>query len=151
MANWWDQYQLAPQNDVTSTGFAQAPMPAPPVAQAPQAAPQGPPGMAPGSAGGQIYSPQRPMPSPQSAFAGLPPEILMLSGMAGPQQGMQFLSPFLSAPPVEVMGPNGPMFVQRHQAMGLPSPGTMLDYASLYDRARQSDFPEPPGASASNR
>lgn len=127
MANWWDQYQLAPQNDVTSTGFAQAPMAAPPVAQAPQAppqgAPQGPPGMAPGSAGAQIYG-QRP---PQSAFAGLPPEILMLSGMAGPQQGMQFLSPFLSAPPVEVMGPNGPMFVQRHQAMGLPSPGTMLD------------------------
>lgn len=83
-----------------------------------------PAGMAPGSAGAQIYAPR----PPQSAFAGLPPEILMLSGMAGPQQGMQFLSPFLSAPPVEVMGPNGPMFVQRHQAFGMPSPGTVLGF-----------------------
>lgn len=133
MADWWEKYQLAPQNDVTSTGFAQAPMPAPAVAQAPpqappqaapQAPPQAPPSMAPGSAGAQIYAPR----PPQSAFAGLPPEILMLSGMVGPNEGMKFLSPFLSAPPVEVMGPDGrPQYVQRHQAFGMPSPKTMID------------------------
>lgn len=127
MSGWWDSDPIAtPQQvvqaqapDVTGAQFGQAPMPA--MQPAPQAPPQQ---MAPNSVGAQIYAPR---PQQGGVFDNLPRDVLLMAGMLGPQQGMQFLSPFLSAPPVEVMGPNGPMFVQRQQAFGMPSPGSIMD------------------------
>lgn len=127
MANWWEQYQLAPQSDVTSTGFATAPMPAPQQAQAPALAPVPPPGAPQGAPA----APRFLTPQPQTMgglFAGLPREALMIAGLSGPESGIKFLAPFMTQSPIEVMTPNGPMFMSPWQARGMPSPGTMLGF-----------------------
>lgn len=73
-------------------------------------------------------------------FAGIPQEALIIAGLSGPEGGMKFLAPFMTQSPIEVMGPNGPMFVSPWQARGLPSPKTTLDIRKDDRDERQFDF-----------